>query len=596
MYQPMEENIPDTLKALMVVQEEAAPTTPQGLPTVAARLAQRARQQMQPQSQIPMQASQLSGVQEAAQQAGIAGPIIQQQQQQQQAQQIAQMAAQQIQQQMQPQQMARGGIAGLPAHNMARLASYSHGGGVMGFDGVTGSVVPDWESMSLDERKEYFKKINAQRAAEAAARGATAAESTAAAEGSGILSKFGGAGSTASTILKTLGRLTPAWALASELFYTSPEDIAILQAAEQKKRDAMPKTPEQRAAMAEVAHLRELHPEPFTPPREGFDSNVPVAAPVKPSAATTPRPSGIAGARPAPVNPDVERMRSMLSQAQEPIPSAEESLAKQQKLSEASRAKYGLTGNIGSASEQAIANAAARDEALRAKYEAGKEGRGIENLISAFAAARSGLGALGQRYVDLTGAQKSADLQFEQLMNASAAKRDEMNILLQNAREAAARGDVDRANADLLQAKKAKAESDHYRMTAGASLAHTTVSAQTEEKKIASQAADRAAHERSQEQMRTMALLENINKDIGLNKEKLKNEMISKMDVAQKQALLMGELEGAKPEDKLKAQNIRAEIDRQAEAAIQPQKQHREMLLNKLGMGQWGQLTVSPSR
>ena len=113
---------------------------------------------------------------------------------------------------------------------------------------------------------------------------------------------------------------------------------------------------------------------------------------------------------------------------------------------------------------------------------------------------------------------------------------------------------------------------------------------------MASASADRAAHERAQEQMRTMTLLENINRDIGINKQKLKDEMISKMDQSQKSTLLLGELEGAKPEDKLKAQNIRAEIDRQAEAAIQPQKQQREMLLNKLGMGQWGQLTVSPSR
>ena len=136
---PSQEGIPDALKALMVVQQEATPTTPQGQPTVAARLAQLAQSQMgQPtgQSQIPMQGGSLSGVQQAAQQAGIAGPILQQQQQQQQAQQIAQMAAQQMQQQ--PQQMARGGIAGLPAHNMARLASYSDGGGVMGFDGEIG--------------------------------------------------------------------------------------------------------------------------------------------------------------------------------------------------------------------------------------------------------------------------------------------------------------------------------------------------------------------------------------------------------------------------------------------------------------------------
>ena len=311
---------------------------------------------------------------------------------------------------------------------------------------------------------------------------------------------------------------------------------------------------------------------------------------------TTSRPSGIAGARPAPVNPDVERLRTMLAQAPEAVQSPESYLAQQQKLTEAARSKYGLTGNIGSASEQAIANAAARDEDLRRQFEAGKEGRGLENLIANFAAARGGAGALGQAYVSQTRGQRAADLQFEQLMNASAAKRDEMNILLQNSREAAAKGDVDRAEALRQQAIKSKAESDHYRLTAGASLAHTTVSAQTEEKKIASDAANRAAHERAQEQMRTMTLLENINRDIGINKQKLKDEMISKMDQSQKSTLLLGELEGAKPEDKLKAQNIRAEIDRQAEAAIQPQKQQREMLLNKLGMGQWGQLTVSPSR
>lgn len=146
----------DLQKGLRKLSGQASMMTPEGRPTVAGMLQQAATQQMAPQAQpqglpaIPnpqMQPQNPGSVAQVAQAAGIAG------QQQQQAQQQAMQAAMNMaaQQQAQPtQNMARGGIAMLPADNMARL-KYAHGG-IIGFDGRGPSYVgEDPIAQSLDD-------------------------------------------------------------------------------------------------------------------------------------------------------------------------------------------------------------------------------------------------------------------------------------------------------------------------------------------------------------------------------------------------------------------------------------------------------------
>jgi len=148
--------LPTGLAALVALQRTASATTPDGAPTVAAQMAQKAKAQMQGQGQPPQgigqEAPPMEGqsVQATAQQAGIAGQIGQQQQQQAQ-QAMMQMAQAQTPKPEGPLQLARGGIAALPADNMHNMGRYARGG-VIGFDGETGSDVPKSRKMTDEEQ------------------------------------------------------------------------------------------------------------------------------------------------------------------------------------------------------------------------------------------------------------------------------------------------------------------------------------------------------------------------------------------------------------------------------------------------------------
>lgn len=129
--------IPPGMQALIQAQQAlkqtAAPVTSGGIPTIAGQTEQAIQQHLQPAApQMGEPQTQVlgQGIPQAAQMAGIAA-----QQQQAQQQQALQQAMQMAQQQSQPDQaqpMARGGIARLPADNMARMEQYAHGG-VLGF-------------------------------------------------------------------------------------------------------------------------------------------------------------------------------------------------------------------------------------------------------------------------------------------------------------------------------------------------------------------------------------------------------------------------------------------------------------------------------
>jgi hypothetical protein len=126
----------------VALQRTASATTPDGAPTVAAQMAEKAKAEMRGQGQPPQgigqEAPPMEGqdVQDTAQQAGIAGQIGMDKQK---AVQEAMAKMVQLPKPEGPLQLARGGIAALPADNMHNMGRYAHGG-VIGFAGSISSV------------------------------------------------------------------------------------------------------------------------------------------------------------------------------------------------------------------------------------------------------------------------------------------------------------------------------------------------------------------------------------------------------------------------------------------------------------------------
>lgn len=112
----MQTVVPDALQALMVLAQQARPTTPDGAPTVAAQLAQT--------SAAPQGISQ--GMPQAVSDYESAEPSVMRNMQQEQLQQMVQQAS----------QPRPAGIEGLPAPNM----NFAEGG-VIGYNGESGSQV-----------------------------------------------------------------------------------------------------------------------------------------------------------------------------------------------------------------------------------------------------------------------------------------------------------------------------------------------------------------------------------------------------------------------------------------------------------------------
>lgn len=125
-------SIPEALRALMTLNQQANPTTPSGQPTIAAQEAQKASAQMGGGNAAP--APQVQGLPALAQNAATGANI--QMQQQQAAHQQMLNQAQQAQQAQQPVMAAEGGIMSLPI-NMEEYAD----GGIVGYAGPNGSEV-----------------------------------------------------------------------------------------------------------------------------------------------------------------------------------------------------------------------------------------------------------------------------------------------------------------------------------------------------------------------------------------------------------------------------------------------------------------------
>lgn len=156
MHKPSEEGFPAALRALIVLQKEAARTTPQGAPTITDKLMQGIAQPSGgAPAPTPADGAPAPTMQDMVNNAGIAGGVEAQQQAAQQ-QQMAQMAAQAGGQPpdqsapqappdaQPPQMMAEGGIASLPV-DMHEFAE----GGILGFAGGGSSDIGYTDPMGM---------------------------------------------------------------------------------------------------------------------------------------------------------------------------------------------------------------------------------------------------------------------------------------------------------------------------------------------------------------------------------------------------------------------------------------------------------------
>lgn len=151
-----------------------------------------------------------------------------------------QMPQQQMPPQMAQQQLPEGsGIGQLPAPNMQTMGKaeggiigYAEGGEVPRFNGMTGSVPSasmfDIFNMNPKDAKAYAEMLKEQREAEAAKAAGQPPKGVGAASVSGYM------GELAKNVRRGL-RSLPAVDLASNLFMTSPQEVAILKQAELDK-------------------------------------------------------------------------------------------------------------------------------------------------------------------------------------------------------------------------------------------------------------------------------------------------------------------------------------------------------------------------
>lgn len=433
----MYSQIPQGLQALMVLQNEAQPMGPAG-PTVASQLMQRVQQpSMSPAPQIgqPQLTSQPRMMPGAPNQ-GQPGLMDTLQAQSQRSAQIPINPPQSVQPPgsppgQRPQGMAHGGIASLRADNMARL-KYAKGG-VIGYSGEEESFVTP--QRRADETFEEFRqRVIAEQEAVQQRR---AAAKAAAAE--------------ADRIAEMQRRGMPL----TSPFTQRPQTAAVYN-----------------PALEDARRREDIPPGGMVVATPG--GAAPAPAP-RPPASPRPATPAAATAQPAMENPDLVVARRLRdAQFTGTAPTIESTLAEQQKF----RAAQGLTGPVGSAIEAAMKTHAERAAATEAAYRKGQEGQGLESLIAALSAGRRGVGALGEQYVKGQEAQRAAEMNFQQLMNASAEKREQMGITLQNLREAEANRDYTAYQKNLDEFRKQKHDFDTVQRQLAASTLQGSVQMQ----------------------------------------------------------------------------------------------------------------------
>jgi hypothetical protein len=472
------------LEGVLQLANKINPVTPEGRPTVAQSLIDRATSMMAP----PMQPS----VQDIAQDAGM-GSQIQMMQQQQQEQQMQQAMQQLMQQQGSQDNAMRFGVAAAPGAQSIGMAE----GGIVGYS--TAGLTSDELARLLNtppsqlSPDDLAKRLEILKSGQYTAPGEVP-RSVGAPASKGIGAMMRGAASKFAPL-----------ALLSELFYTSPEDIAILEAAERKRQAPagapvqppipQPQTPVGQTTQvvppvqpdaARAAQARQQPPQqppqqrpPMMPPgaRVGIDT---LMGPAAPSAGQrymqeakkvlgeyevgTPSPVGVAGAAQAREEAFAPFMRAMgidPEQFKKDIKQSEE--RKERKLA-----------GLG---------------ALEQQYKESRTGiNGLINLLSAAGGRTDPLTAVGQQY----GLNQARDLaQNEQFMLARNAYMDAADIeqaAIRDKRRAEVTGKLDKAEAAETAAQAARNKKRDALVTITTETAK--MEQQTQEKAL-----DRASHE-----------------------------------------------------------------------------------------------------
>ena len=127
---------------------------------------------------------------------------------------------------------------------------------------------------------------------------------------------------------------------------------------------------------------------------------------------------------------------------------------------------------------------------------------------------------------------------------------------------------------------KSKSESDHYRLTAGASLAHTTVGAQTHAAEMAQRGAEYALTRQGMEESRKQSLLRALSDDLALKATKLQDEAKAKDPAYMMASFAMSNGTATKEQAAL-IQKKQEDFERE----LAPLRMQRQQIMESLGLG-----------
>lgn len=567
-------SIPPGLQALIQAQQAlkqtANPVTPAGTPTVAGQAEQAIQQQLQPSQPQMAQPQGMPGMMPSDPFREQLMKTLQMQAQQQMQPPGGGQPPEQPPEQLQqpPQPMAAGGIAGLPADNMARMERYAHGG-VIGFDGTTRSDVPDplmlQTSDTALQKIEYEKAKNTRDLADKYKQSLNVMSAVANSGDQQAIQKYAAStqenldalrnyvntsyGNRADQVLNTVLSTTKPVEEKPNYIYEEPVKAGT-SIGTQQRQVAPPTTP--RVSQSGTT-------------QQGFKQ------------------SGIA----VPNIEDIYKKSSVLIQDNPKV----------KELDDLNKKIFDLQQQRPDLESQGIEALRAHEQQRKALLDKQRQGD-IWNKITSYGQDLYERGG-GNRLDKTIGAMDARD---KADLDASLLSK-QMELKLMDLAHQQKVGNLEGAQ------KRAKEVADLYEKRQqhlnnivgfGAQLEGHRFTAQTTAQTHAAEMAMRAKeHQLSREmsdRQRAMSLLENINREIGPNKQKLVTQMADKLDAPSKQALILGEMEGAKPEAAAKAREIRQQLEQRAEEAIKPLEQQRQMLLNQLGMANWGQVSVTPNR
>jgi hypothetical protein len=458
------------LQALMALQQavqtgQVAPQTPQGQPTVAAQLAQAAQQQLRP----PQQPPQMPGMQNAAQNAGIAGGINAQKQQQLQ-QVMAQMAAQKMAQQAQqgPLDLNSGIAAGAPSPQMAE-------GGIVGF--ADGDYVPGEPGMLEQfltaiaaKAKNVFTPQNQGRGV---VNPPNVVPDTTIVAPPTVTVNTGQPGPDVSNRLAILQQ-----ELAQAMAKNNPADIAALQRQIAEEKAGVP-IPDTQAFGSDGGAARA-----GAPAASGI-AGLP-AGMRNPAVINRENVPAVYAATPSPEEAFNAAKTANAQTVMPPVYTPEQNKTKKDEQ----RALYGLPAVVGQNELDYIAQQKAANDALAAKQQANVARRPMDNLIAMLTTPGQNmpqkLAAGATNVLGIEKGQRAEDIEFSNLLSQRAAALNNVQMSVDNLREALATGDVDKAQA-LMEALR-QAQNTKTAIDAGIEEKRAQSRTQTAVPQIAAQA------------------------------------------------------------------------------------------------------------